>query len=536
MPRTLFVLYVFIALAACNEDKKTSPDAGADAGTDTDTGESYDPRFQSLVDAVEDELQDLGAPGVAVAVVEGGEVTFAKGFGSKHPDEVDPVRATTLFRIGSTNKMLTAAGLLQLVDDGAVALGDPITDHLPDFDFALDATWAPSITVEHLLTHSSGIYDYLEIDAAQSLKDDDALGEYMNGSFGQNAYLMAPAGRMYNYSNPNFMLAGLVTETVSGEYYREYLDAHVFTPLGMDRTFFLPPEVVTDDDFAYGDGTHWVTGLPTVVEPDSYDNGWGRPAGYAWSSVLDMARFLDFLAQGNQGVLSDAMRMEMQSPRRLTHELVDMAYYGYGLVVSEGIFLGSETDFYDMRLVSHNGAIPGYSADFYYIPDMEFGLITLANGEGAYFSNSFVVAVDTLCDLPQKATPPDLTVSSTTYDSFTGEFMDSYNVGQIIVTRDGDHLMIDMPVLDSLDIPYDTELYPSSPDNFILVIQGYSMLATFLFDAADDVEYFRTRSFVGHVVSTGSKTTNESPIVPSHGPQALLDRLARQQPFRVPLF
>ncbi len=534
MQRVLFVLYVSIALAACDDGKKASFDAGADAGTDTDTGESYDPRFQPLVDAVEDELQNLGAPGVAIAIVEGGEVTFAKGFGSKHPYEDDPVRATTLFRLASVNKMLTAVGLLQLVDDGSVALGDPITDHLPDFDFAMDATWASSITVEHLLTHSSGIVDHLEVDADESLKDDDALAEYMNGGFGQVAYLMAPAGRMYNYSNPNFILAGLVTETVSGEYYREYLDVHVFTPLGMDRTFFLPPEVITDGDFAFGDGTHWETGLPTIVEPDSYDNGWGRPAGYAWSSVLDTARFLIFLAQGNQGVLSDVMRTEMQSPRRLTQELVDIAYYGYGLLVSEGFFLGSGADFYDMRLVSHNGALSGYSADFYYIPDMEFGLITLANGEGAYFSNSFVVAVNTLCDLPQKATPPNLSVSSTTYDSFTGEFMDSYNVGQIFVTREGDHLMIDMPLLDSLDIPYDTELYPASPDNFILEIQGYSMLATFLFDAADDVEYFRTRSFVGHAVSSSAQKALELPIVPSHGPQALLDRLARQLPVTAP--
>ena len=85
-----------------------------------------------------------------------------------------------------------------------------------------------------------------------------------------------------------------------------------------------------------------------------------------------------------------------------------------------------------------------------------------------------------------------------------------------------------------MDIPYDTELYPSSPDNFILVIQGYSMLATFLFDGADDVEYFRTRSFVGHVVSPGGKAINESPIVPSHGPEALLERLARQLPVTVP--
>lgn len=534
MRRTLLALCVSLALVACDEGKKTSSDAGADGGTDTDTGEGYDPRFQPLVDAVENELQYMSAPGVAVAVVESGEVTFSKGFGSKHPSGGDPVRATTLFRIASTNKMLTAVGLLQLVDDGSVALDDPITDHLPDFTFALDATWASSITVEHLLTHSSGIVDYLDVDVAESLKDDDAMSEYMNGDFGQIAYLMAPAGRMYNYSNPNFILAGLVTETVSSEYYREYMDTHVFTPLGMDRTLFLPSEVMGDGDFAYGYGTHWVTGLPAIVEPDSYDNGCGRPAGFAWSSVLDMAQFLIFLAQGNQGVLSDFMRMEMQSSRRLTQELVDMAYYGYGLVVGEGFFLGSNTDFYDMRLVSHNGALPGYSADFYYIPDMEFGLITLANGEGAYFSDSFVTAVDTLCDLPEKATPPDLTVSSSTYDSFTGEFMDSYNVGQIIVTREGNSLMVEMPLLDSLSIPYGTELHPASPNNFILEIQGHSMLATFIFDAADDVEYFRTRAFVGHFVPTGSKAIGELSVVPTHGPEALLERLSRQLPVRVP--
>jgi len=172
-----------------------------------------------------------------VAVIEGGEISLAAGLGSKHPDQADSVQATTLFRIGSVTKMLTAVGLLQQVHAGQVELSTSVTTPLPDFALVGDAAWAPSIQVQDLLTHRSGLVDYLEIDAAAAYHSDDGLGDYLLGPYGL-AYLMAPAGRFWNYSNPGYMVVGLVTEVLDGQGQSEYLRTRHFVGT---RVQSLPP-------------------------------------------------------------------------------------------------------------------------------------------------------------------------------------------------------------------------------------------------------------------------------------------------------
>ena len=113
---------------------------------------------------------------------------------------------------------------------------------------------------------------------------------------------MDPPGTFYNYANPNFDLAGLALERAGGVSYRQAVADRVLSPLGMTRTFFLPSEVIADGDFSDGASTT-ATGDPWDVKPDSYDNAWLRPAGYAFSSVLDYAKFIQFLYAGNASVL-----------------------------------------------------------------------------------------------------------------------------------------------------------------------------------------------------------------------------------------
>lgn len=86
----------------------------------------------------------------------------------------------------------------------------------------------------------------------------------------------------------------------------------VFAPLGMTRTFFRPSEVEADGDFAWGKSSYDPSG---VIAPDTYENPWARPAGYAFSSVRDLADFARFLLQGQDDVLGSAQRQAMMSPR-----------------------------------------------------------------------------------------------------------------------------------------------------------------------------------------------------------------------------
>ncbi len=480
-------------------------DIDADADSDTDTDADADSRFDDVASMFQSEMNSFGASGAALAIIEGGEVTFARGFGTKHPSGGDPVEATTLFRIASVTKMLTAAALLQQVEDEAVDLSAPATDYIPYLTFNLEPTWADSITGHQLLTHSSAMVDYLMIDVTQAEKSDDALAEFVLGEFPSVMYLMAPSGAFWNYSNPNYYLAGLMVEEITGSYYAQYMDAMVFTPLAMDRTFFYPSDVLDDGDWAYGETTNWSIYFPDPITPSTYDNGWGRPAGYAFSSVLDLAKWVVFLRDGDPSVLSDELLDEMKSPQIGTAMLLDMMGYGYGLIVTDGLWVGS--DFYDLRIIEHDGAMPGFSSKIQYVPDLDMALITLANSDGAYFTSTFETALATLTELPQPSSAPDFSMTPDThYDAYVGEYNDPYNVGGLIVTRSGDDLLIEMPDLDGLGVSYSSTLHPLYRDNFLQEIDGMQFQWTFIFDQEtdEDATYMRNRSFVGVRVPDGT--------------------------------
>ena len=348
------VLWFSLALTACAEtvrptsspvdagQKKPVSDAGGeDAGvmdrpTPFDSG-PVPARFQPLAEAIEMELGSISASGVAIAVVEGGAVTFARGFGTKHPDQTEPVLATTLFRIGSITKVLTALGVMSLVEEGRLAVDRP----LADYTTGVEASWATTISVEHLLTHSSGLSDYVETD------DDRELEPFLTGEFEQIVYPMAPPGRLFNYSNPNFSLAGLIIEQMGGEPYPEGLRRRVLGPLGMTRTFFFPAEVERDGDFAWGvsqtdAGDRW------LISPSGYDNPWGRPTGFGFSSVLDLAELVAHLGSGAR----DAMAVSEPRVDRLDFG-ADHSFYGYGLFVDTGFFLPD--GYRRLTLIRHGG-------------------------------------------------------------------------------------------------------------------------------------------------------------------------------------
>ncbi len=481
----------------------------ADAAPPADSGREYEdasqppiePRFAEVAAAFEAQMQGFGAPGAALALIEGGQVTFARGFGVRHPDRPAPVGPATRFRIASCTKTLTAVALLRLVDEGRVDLNEPITTYVPDFRLAQDESWAPSILVRHLIEHATGIYDYLELNVQPRFNGDDGLQRYLLGRYAAVGYLMAPSGRMYNYSNPNFALAALVQEVVSGVPYRIYLQDEVLRPLGMDRTVVLPDEVLADDDYATGlsrDGA----GGRWLAEPDTYDNGWGRPAGFVFSTVEDMAAYVQFLRAGAPEVLGPELHAAMQQPQRPTEEVLDFTAYGFGLLVHDGWFCGEgATALCTTRQVHHNGAIPGFSSEFWYLPELDFGMVTLASTDGAYFGNTFVLAARTLAGLgPGGPLPEAFGMSPDDYDRYAGEFTDNFSFGAITVTRSGRRLLVEMPDLDAAEVDYEATLEPMWRDNFVLNVQGHPMQATFLFDEAGKVEYLRTRYAVGRRV------------------------------------
>jgi CubicO group peptidase (beta-lactamase class C family) len=475
------------AVASDASSDAPSDDASPDASLDDPP---IDDKYAAFAAAFDAERKTMGAPGAAVAIIEHGKVTFFHGFGTKGPSSGEPVRARTLFRIGSMTKALTATACLSLVDAGKMDPKALLTKYVPDA--AIDGDELKTLTLGQLLSHSSGLRDYLTI---KGPKDDASLSTFLTGSvFRGNEYFMDPPGSMWNYSNPNFYLAGLAAERVDGVSYRESLGKRVLAPLGMTRTFFLGSEVLADGDFTNGKSTD-SAGKPWDVSPDSYENSWARPAGYAWSNVLDYARFVQFLYAGNTAVLSDAQRTAMQAPQVSTLEFGDAEGYGYGLFSNSGFRLG--TKWYATKLVHHGGDIPGFAADFYLVPSSGFGVVTFANTDGAHFQKALVTGLLSFAELPASTTlPSEASPDTTRYPEYAGIYDDPHNVGTVTVTASGSVVTVSMPDLDKAGVPYEKTLSAASLDNFVLGIQGTQTLLTFIKDGTGAYRYLRTRPFV----------------------------------------
>ncbi|MCB9649988.1 MAG: beta-lactamase family protein [Deltaproteobacteria bacterium] len=546
LPLPLTLAALSLALA-CGEAETPSADAGAtadtgvltdagpidagvredagpdDAGVDPDTPITQ--RFKAVADTFEAERVDLGAPGAALLIMEGGEVTFARGFGTKRPDGGDPVKSTTLFRIGSVTKMMTATALLQEVEAGRLSLDDSLGDALPGLSFARGATWSQDILLRHLISHTAGFLDYLEVDQPAGMRGDEQLAGFLLGTFAQQGYVMAPPGAFYNYSNPNFMYAGLVAERSANLGYRELMQSRVFAPLGMSRTFFLPDEVLADGDYAVGRTTDDM-GRPAEAAPDAYDNPWARPAGYAFSSVWDLARFVRFVRDGDAAVLADDLRAQLTTAQVNTREAGDLLHYGFGWFVYDGI-LDGQGGFVRLPIITHGGAIPGFAADVYWMPTLDLAVITLANTDGAYFRGTLQAALTELTTLPTATTAPDIGPRASDLPLYVGSYLDAFNAGRVNITQQDGDLVISMPDVDAAGLTYQPVLTPIARHNFVLSVEGLALQVTFLGDEGQPATWLRTRPFVA------TRTTTARPAAVAVDRASLLGRLraaAREAP------
>ena len=482
-----------------------------------------DPRFDALAAVVDAEREALGAPGAAVALVLDGELVYCEGFGERHPVDGGEVTAQTLFRMGSITKMMTAAAVLQRVEAGDLSLDDHVVDVLPGFSMSLDPRHE-DLLVRQLLTHEGGLYDYQEIDSDH---DDGALEAAVEGWFDEGMVHISPPGAFWNYSNTGWYIAGRIAEHLSGTPYPALMEAAVFAPLDMPRTTFDNAAVLADGDYASGLTVDWTGASPgaeAIAEPDSYDNAWARPAGYAWTTAEELARFGQFLLDGDEEVLADALREEMTAAHVGLGSQGDVQSYGYGVYVSEGLPAGG-SQLTPVKLVHHDGDISGFAADLYTAPEHGFALALLANTDGAHFSEALLEALEGHLDLPAPVDGPDVSVDPSTFDDLVGDYAEPWNIigdFSVSVADDGAELEILCPTLDAYSIPYSTTLAPYTRDSFVFTVQGYSMLLTFIPDEARAVTFARARLFVGTRDDAGVSRRR-----PSAPPPFDPDRLAR---------
>ena len=481
--------------------------ADLDDGFSADVLDPPPPEFEELAAVIEQERVDMNIPGLAVAVILDGKLAWSKGFGTKDPAGGAPILPSTLFRFGSIAKMMASTAILQQEAAGCLAVNDTLVQHAPDFTMKKTPAGVPDITLAHLMTHSSGVSDFLALDVPAAHKLDGALAEYALGLLPYYVWLNAPAGRLWNYSNPNFVLVGLVAELCAGQNYRDYMRDSVWQPLGMGRTTFRPADVLADGDFALGRSFDPVANKEVIISPDSYDNAWGAPAGFGFSSVEELAHFAEFLLNGNDAVLADADVARLTDKHCDTLMVGNQLWYGYGVMINTGLLLPDGLHMVDTPVWHHGGAINGFSAQMTLLPEFGFGFITLASTDGAYPVVAPQKAVQLLVDLPPPVDAPDITDDPGLFDDYVGEFLDPFNVGHMSLSVVGGKLHLQMSDLDAADYSYEPVLQPVSLRNYILWVGGYPLQLTIILDEQGKAEYLRTRIAVGRRVDPDAPPT-----------------------------
>lgn len=310
-------------------------------------------RVDSIVQA---EMARTKTPGMSVAVEQKGEVILARGYGLADVELSVPANAETVYRIGSITKQFTSSSIMQLVEAGKIALTDPITKFLPNYP-----TQGNTVTIHHLLTHTSGIKSYTSLgpkfwtQSRLDLSDSAMMAMFMNEPFD-----FAP-GAKYQYNNSAYYLLGVIIEKVSGLPYRKYIGERLLPPLGIRNTLFCEESPIIPNR-AQG----YEVRDDKVVNDDPISMNTPGAAGSICSTVLDLLSWRHALFSGR--VVSNASLEKMTTPAKLN----DGSATGYGYGLGMGKLEGH-------RRIGHGGGINGFITQLAYYPDDDVTIAVLGN-------------------------------------------------------------------------------------------------------------------------------------------------------------
>jgi CubicO group peptidase (beta-lactamase class C family) len=220
----------------------------------------------------------------------------------------------------------------------------------------------------------------------------------------------APPGSFWNYSNPNFSLAGLVAEQASGTTYHEYVVDELWARAGMDSTVLVPADVMAGGNYTYGHSNDLSTGEPVIFAPDAYDNWAFAPAGFAFSTSTDLVTFASILMDGGGDILSEDSAAAMQA-HQITQDTLPGMGYGYGIMLEP---------YNDLTLRHHGGNVPGWGAYLLWIPERDFAVATINNADGN-LTSTLVCAMEAVLGEPLPE-PQDVTTEPATWRRYTGEY------------------------------------------------------------------------------------------------------------------
>ena len=320
-------------------------------------------RADDVDDWVRAQIKERHVPAASIAVIKNGALIKSGGYGIANLEHNIPAAPDTVYKIGSVSKQFIAAGVMLLVQDGKIAVDQPLSRYMAGTPDAWQA-----ITIRHLLTHTSGLIR--EAPGFNPYKIQPDL-DVIKTAF--ELPLNSKPGDKYLYSNLGYYTLAEVIHAVSGKPWADFLSERIFTPLGMTATRATSvASIIANRAGGY------------VWAKDHFENteNWTtvRPSGAFLSTVLDMAKWEAALQSDR--ILTAATKKEMWTPVRLN----DGSDYPYGF--------GWEVDHFPngvaptgVPMIRHEGSIPGFRAVYWRLPKQQLTVIVLSNLEGAGLDN-----------------------------------------------------------------------------------------------------------------------------------------------------
>jgi CubicO group peptidase (beta-lactamase class C family) len=332
-------------------------------------------------------LKTFQVPGLSVAIVKGGKIVLAKGYGVRKLGAPSPVDENTLFGIGSNTKAFTSAALATLVDAHKISWDDPVYQRLPGFQM-YDPYVSHEMTIRDLLTHRSGM----------GLGEGDLLF-WPHTTFSRDDIIyrlrfMKPASSFrsrFAYDNLMYIAAGQIIPSVTGKSWEDYIREKILVPLDMNTSTLSNVAFKPTDNYAFPHSK--VDAKLQVIDFVSLDNA--APAGSINSSAAEMTKWITL--QLNRGkfpnsdkrLFSEAQSREMWSaqtilpaserPGPLAALSAKFAAYGLGWGLR---------DYHGRKLVGHTGGVVGFVSRVMLVPEENLGIVILTNAEqvGAFDS------------------------------------------------------------------------------------------------------------------------------------------------------
>ena len=362
--RGAVIVAIGITMACGSHPSSSSRSRGLPAPRDS-IGVVNVVELERFVDSViTGELRRSRAPGAAFAYVQQGRIVLLKGYGEADVSRRAPVSGeSTIWRIGSISKVITATAVRQLADRGHIDLHANVNRYLTSLK--VRDTLGSVVTAEQLLDHTAGFDEVRPGTQAGTEAGVLPLAEFLSGTLRR----VRPAGETISYSTYGITLAGLLVEDVSHQSFETYLQRNVFGPLGMSRSFItVPPALRLDVAMGYE------LARDSSLVPQPWEWYHTTPASSINATAADMARFmmahLDSLSAGRARVMSESAWRDMHRQ----HVTMHPQQPGYALGFYEDYVGG-------LRVIEHGGNMAGFSSQMTLIPDEGAGFFVVSHFE-----------------------------------------------------------------------------------------------------------------------------------------------------------